>query len=132
MAAAKGPLPFRLEDAGAEEAPFYWIEATISLSPLSAPMAFARIGLPSARFLLQRLSFLSASAARWLPTRSKRTVRPSSSFIPMLLLLADTGQFEPESAAERLVDFAGAASADALPVVDVVPAAHDMSTKTPL
>src|SRR5690348_9521804 len=99
------------------------------------------MGLPALRSLLQRLLFFNASCARWLPTRSKGTVFPSSIFRPRLVLFAVTAQLEPESAVERLAesdfpDLAGCLAAlsdevEVFVVADVPEEAHDMSTRTP-
>ncbi|SPF51443.1 exported hypothetical protein [Candidatus Sulfopaludibacter sp. SbA4] len=98
----------------------------------------AWIGLPAPISLLQLLLFFSSSCARWFPTRSKRTVLPSSSFIPNSVLLADTGQLAPESLAARFAELAFSESAAGGVAFSGVAAAlevceaQDMSTRTPL
>jgi hypothetical protein len=71
------------------------MDETISLSPVAAPVTFTLSGLPEVAAWLHFLLFLISSCALWLPTMSKRSVRPSSIFKANWFVLLETAQLWP-------------------------------------
>ena len=60
------------------------------LSPSTTPLTLALIALLAPAFAVHFLLFFNASCARWLPTESKRSVRPSLVFNANWLVLDET------------------------------------------